>query len=103
MHPLSKMATEVQAIKATINGSDLVVFNVYLPSASSCPQTYRPDLSPILNFSDEDVLVMGDLNAHHEAWDFTLADSWGGRTISDGFELSPLVILNNPDVPTRLP
>jgi hypothetical protein len=64
--------------------------------------TYRLDLTALLNHSDEDTLVMGNFNAHHEAWDSTLSDS-RGETISDAIVLSPLVILNNPDVPTRLP
>jgi hypothetical protein len=94
--------SKVLAIKATINGSDLVVFNVYLPPVSSCPQTYKPDLSAIFNMPDEDILVVGDFNAHQETWDAALTDSRGG-SISDSIEISLLITLNDPDVPTRLP
>lgn len=45
---------------------------------------------------------MGDFNAHHEAWDSTLADS-RGEALSDSIDLSPLIILNEPTIPTHLP
>jgi hypothetical protein len=90
--------TEILAIKATINNSDLAIFNVYIPPVSSCPQTFHPHLSPIFNCSDEDVLVVGDFNAHHDAWDSTLADSRGGA-ISDSIKISPLIQFNGFDRP----
>jgi hypothetical protein len=41
--------TECPDISVKLNGSDLVIFNVYLPPVSSCPQSYRPNLNSILN------------------------------------------------------
>jgi endonuclease/exonuclease/phosphatase family metal-dependent hydrolase len=94
-------STECQAIRATINGSDLSIFNVYLPPVSSCPRNFCPDLSSIVNFVDENFLVCGDLNAHHAGWDSSLSKSRGER-IAESIEASPLIILNQ-DTPTRLP
>jgi hypothetical protein len=68
-------STKCQAIRATINGSDLSIFNVYLPPVSSCPRSFCPDLSSIVNHVDEDLLVCGNLNAHHAGWDSSLSDS----------------------------
>jgi hypothetical protein len=63
---------------------------------------YRPDLSSILNRPDEDIIVCGDLNAHHEAWDSFLADP-RGESLLDAIKISPLIILNEAGSPTRLP
>jgi hypothetical protein len=94
--------TECQAVRVNLNGSDLVVFNVYLPPVSSCPQDYQPNLSSILNHTDDDILVCCDLNAHHEAWDSSMTDP-RGDSISASVEISPLISLNDPDTPTCLP
>jgi hypothetical protein len=59
--------TECQAAKVILNSSDIVIYNVYLPPVSSCPQTYQPNLSSILNHTNEDILVCGDHNTHYEA------------------------------------
>jgi hypothetical protein len=92
--------TECQAVRVKLNGSDL--FNVYLPPVSSCPQDYQPNLSSILYHSDDDILICGDLNAHHEAWDSSLTDPRGDSILAS-VEISPLISLNDPDTPTRLP
>jgi hypothetical protein len=55
----------------------------------------------MFHYSDEDILVCGDLNAHHGRWDASLSSSWV-ETIADQLEASPLIILNQ-DTPTRLP
>jgi hypothetical protein len=86
--------TECQAIKVTIN-------NVYLPPVSSCPCDYKLDLDPVFLHADDNVLVCGDFNAHHEGWHSSLADS-RGELIADQIEDSPLIALNL-DAPTRLP
>jgi hypothetical protein len=94
--------TECLAVRVVINGSDLVIFNVYLPPASSCPSSYKTDLSPIFYHTDDDTLVCGDLNAHHEGWDVILVDPRGEK-IADQIEHCPLLILNDANLPTRLP
>jgi hypothetical protein len=88
-------------VKTTINSSDLVICNVYLPPASSCPATYKPDLSSLFSHSKDDTLICGDFNAHNEGWDSTLSDP-RGESLADQIKLSPLIVLNS-DTPTRLP
>jgi hypothetical protein len=85
--------TECLAIKTTINNSDLIICNVYLPPASSCPATYKPDLSSLFSHSDDDTLICGDFNAHNKGWGSALTDPRGER-LADQIELSPLIILN---------
>jgi hypothetical protein len=93
--------TKCQAIKVTINNSELAIFNVYLPPVSSCPRNYKPDLDPVFLHADDNVLMCGDFNAHHEGWHSSLSDS-RGELIADQIEDSPLIALNL-DTPTRLP
>lgn len=100
--PLLIVKIECFAVKVNINNSDLIIFNVYIPPVSSCPQLFRPDLSSIFNHPDDDILVCGDFNAHHEAWDSSLADP-RGDLLSDAIEISRLIILNDPGTPTCLP
>jgi exonuclease III len=69
--------TECQAIKVSLNNSDLTIFNIYVPLVSSCPTGYKLDLDPVFRHSDGDVLVCGDVNAHHEGWDSSLTDPRG--------------------------
>jgi hypothetical protein len=57
--------SECQGIKASVNGSDLVIFYIYLPPVSPRPHTYNPDLSSVLNFSEGNVIICRDLNTHH--------------------------------------
>ena len=92
---------ELQAVKAQINQSDVSIFNVYAPPASSCQRQHRPDLSSILNRADDDSFVLGDFNAHHSAWDANLVDA-RGRLLANDIANSPLIILND-TVPTRVP
>jgi exonuclease III len=58
---------ELLGVLASINGSLVNVFNVYVPSASSCPSTYKLDLNSLLSFSDSNTVIMGDMNAHQAA------------------------------------
>ena len=80
---------------------DIVVFNVYVPPASSCPAQYSPDIGPLLNFSSDDVLILGDLNAHHDGWHSSRTDA-RGRIMADTIETSLFLILNEA-AHTRLP
>jgi exonuclease III len=74
--------TECQAVRVSINGSDIVLFNVYLPPVSSCPRSFDLNLSPVFHFSDDDILVCGDLNTHHGEWDSSLTDPQGRRLLT---------------------
>jgi hypothetical protein len=59
---------ELLAITATINGSPINIFNIYIPPSSSCPPLYQPNFDAILNFSDADSIFLGNFNAHSVAW-----------------------------------
>ena len=92
---------EILGISASVNKSPMNIFNVYLPPASSCPPLYKPDLEPLLRFSDCDTIIMGDLNAHHGSW-YASSTCSRGEIFSDSIENSALCVLNT-DTPTRLP
>jgi hypothetical protein len=91
---------ELQGITATINGIPLNIFNVYLPPSSSCPPLYKPSLNPLLNFSDADSIIMGDMNAHHEDW-YASSTCARGEAFSEDIDSSLFCVLNL-DMPTRL-
>jgi hypothetical protein len=99
--PLSgDQVLEIQGIPVQLNGSDIDIFDIYIPPASGCPRGYKPDLSPILNLQN-DLLILGDVNAHHISWDSSLSDTRGDLIATD-IDASPLLILNE-DVATRVP
>jgi hypothetical protein len=92
---------ELQGITATINGSPIDIFNLYIPPSSSCPPAYKLSLIPLFGFSDLDTIVMGDFNAHHGAW-FAASTCSRGDAFIEEIENSNLCISNS-DTPTRLP
>jgi exonuclease III len=99
--PLSNdPVVECQGIPAPLNGINLEIYNLYIPPASGCPRGHKPDLSSILNLPN-DVLIVGDLNAHHPSWDFSLSDI-RGDALADAIDSSPLLVLNK-DSATRIP
>ena len=87
-----------------LNGSPLNVLNVYVPPVSR-DRGYRPDIAPILNFSESDTVICGDFNAHHAAW-FSATNGDDTAARGDDFleeiETSNFAILNE-DTPTRQP
>jgi hypothetical protein len=83
-----------------LNNSDINIFNIYIPPASGCPRGYNTDLSPVLN-SNNDILVIGNVNAHHPSWDSALLDA-RGEVIALAIDLSPFLVLNE-DTATRIP
>jgi len=59
----------------------------------------------ILGCSDGDLLILGDWNAHHEAWYSTTTCNKGqqrGETLNDSINSSNLISINDHH-PTRLP
>ena len=98
---LNDPTLELQAITVTLNSSQLHIFNVYIPPASSCPRLYTPDLAPVLNFTNDDAIIVGDFNAHHGGWHSSLNDA-RGESLADIFDNSPFCIINA-DSPTCLP
>jgi hypothetical protein len=64
-----------------------------------------PHLVPILNFSDSDTVILGDVNAHHASWFLATNSSTSaarGDVLAVAIENSALCILNS-DSSTRLP
>ena len=86
---------EYQAIQV----NKLKIINMYIPPSSSCSPGYSPSLTPYLN--DDDLLILGDMNAHDPLWFSPISDT-RGSTFSDEIGSSNLATLND-DNPTRLP
>jgi hypothetical protein len=91
---------ESQAIKVFLNSAYVGIFNIYIPPASGCPRGFTPDIAPVLNLPN-DVLVVGDFNAHHSSLDYCLSDVRGDAFVT-AIDLSPLLTLNE-DSATRIP
>jgi hypothetical protein len=89
-----------QGILISLNGSNLEIYNLYIPPVLGCPRGFTPDIYQILNIPNN-VLVLGDLNVHHSSWDTSLSDMHGGAFMTS-IDLSPVLILNEGDV-TRVP
>ena len=95
----SDQIIELQGISAYINESFMKIFNIYIPPVSANTQ-YVPDITKILD-TDDDVLILGDFNAHHVAWKSNLSDV-RGEQIAQQVEDSDLFLLNL-DSQTRRP
>ena len=93
------LTIELQGISANIDNQDLKIFNVYIPPVSANTQ-YQPDISRILDV-DDDAIILGDFNAHNEAWQSGLSDD-RGDFLAQQVENSNFFILNS-NSQTRLP
>ena len=96
--------TEIQSITVTVNGAKLIIRNIYIPPSSSCPTGYLPDFGTLLS-PTEDILIMGDFNAHDDLWYSSTTDAVAadrGAKIVEALESSELMVLNE-DSPTRMP
>ena len=93
--------TEAHGINAIVNNAPISVVNIYCPPASACPRGFRPDTASILDGDFGDCLVLGDWNAHHEAWHSNQSDDRGDHLAAE-VENSDFCVLNE-DTPTRLP
>ena len=93
-------------IKVKIDEHDLTLLNLYIPPCTSCPADHEVDLQPLLSADyHTDVIVMGDVNGHHESWFSISNDNRAtnrGNKISEAIDSSPLTLLNR-DLPTRVP
>ena len=96
---------ELLGIKVKLNNSQLDVFNVYIPPVSR-DRNYRPSLTPLLSFSENDSIIAGDFNAHNAGW-FSQLDVQDADVVArgDGFvdeiEASEYCILNEGDQTRR--
>ena len=92
---------EAIAASVTINNTSYNVVNVYCPPSSACPSNYTPNFDAIFDLAQGDSLILGDWNAHHEAW-FSPIEDDRGETLAETIETSDLCVLNQ-DEPTRIP
>jgi hypothetical protein len=95
---------EHQGITIEPYGTPLHITNLYIPPSSSCPNNYTPDLSTLFSL-DVDQTILGDLNAHHDAWYSRTADGGAarrGNSVDADINNSPLALLNE-DTHTRAP
>ena len=93
---------EVLTIKIPGKSNSLKIRNVYIPPTTSCctPQ-YKAPMDKILENLDDSTLVLGDFNAHNEAWHSELEEDARGNLINNIINTHPLGILNENN-PTRL-
>ena len=83
---------ECLAVELEMGGAKLLVANVYIPPVSSCPSDYSPNFTHLFNWSD-DILVMGDFNAHDPRWYSTTLDQGAaarGAAICDALDTGTL-------------
>ena len=90
---------EELTISITMDNTELLITNVYIPPASSCNGRYSPPIDHLLTGTDS--LVLGDFNAHHSLWHSGTTDSRGNQ-LADSVSISSFAVLNT-DSPTRLP
>ena len=90
---------ELQAIQITAQNGPINIINIYIPPHSSCNTGYAPSLNNLLLL--DDTVILGDFNAHDEAWYSPLSDA-RGNLIADQINASTYACLNE-DTPTRLP
>ena len=74
--------------------------NIYIPPTSSCNTGYMPSLAPFLQL-DDDMLLLGDINAHDSLWNSTIFDA-RGRELAEEINNSNLGVLND-ESHTRIP
>ena len=96
---LVELHLEELTITAMLGDTELIITNVYIPSASSCAGGYLPSLNHLM--MKIDTLILGDLNAHHSAWYSSSTDT-RGTLLENMISCSNFGILNW-DSPTRLP
>ena len=98
--------TEHQGIFVTINDIKIAVINIYIPPATSCPPGHLPHLVSLFERDfGSDTLVVGDFNAHSQAWFSPSVDDRAvarGELILQASANSSLCLLNT-DTSTRLP
>ncbi|KAA0195738.1 hypothetical protein HAZT_HAZT003729 [Hyalella azteca] len=72
--------------------TEILIYNIYIPPTTSCDPGYAQSIKHLL--TKEDALVLGDFNAHHEAWHSNLANDQRGTSIAQQIDDSFFTILN---------
>lgn len=89
------------AIELTLNNRPFTIINCYYPEGVTC----KSKTEWILNFdkNNEQVLILGDFNAHHDLWtNKKVNPTRGGQYLSNHIIESSLVLLNDGSY-TRIP
>ncbi|KAF0311097.1 putative RNA-directed DNA polymerase from transposon BS [Amphibalanus amphitrite] len=94
LHAVGDDSTEVCGVRI-LGKSPISIFNIYRPPIRRSPTDDREDnFDPAALPSDEDAIILGDLNAHHPLWDSgcDTADDVGNRVADwlDSVGWSPL-------------
>ena len=90
---------ECMGIKVDHNNTSFRVINYYIPPTSSCPEGYSASTEPLLK--TDNILVLGDANAHDPLWYSSLVDTRGNKLAGE-IEFSDYGVLNE-NTPTRIP
>ena len=85
---------EYQSISIKGKQEDLILKNIYIPPVSSCQTGYNPPLQELFLTNDNQVIIGGDFNAHHENWYSNGEEDNRGRTLADEINNTTLGILN---------
>ena len=97
-NPLDDTTTECQVISIDTANGPLNIYNIYIPSRSSCPNGFIPSTSHLL--LNEDSLILGDLNDHDDLWNSSINDE-RGHAIADEISNSEFCVINE-NLPTRV-
>ena len=90
---------EELTISIAMDNTELLITNVYIPTASSCNGRYSPPIDHLLTGGDS--LVLGDFSAHHSLWNSGTIDTRGNQ-LADSISISSFAVLNT-DSTTRHP
>ena len=96
---LSDPHLEELSIKVELRNTKLIIFNVYIPPASSCSNGYHSSIEHLL--TTPDTIILGDFNAHHPSW-YSRSTDTRGRKMADSINGSDYGILTWGS-PTRVP
>eukprot|EP01060_Flectonema_neradi_P037598 TRINITY_DN760_c0_g3_i1.p1 TRINITY_DN760_c0_g3~~TRINITY_DN760_c0_g3_i1.p1 ORF type:complete len:1216 (+),score=83.34 TRINITY_DN760_c0_g3_i1:1502-5149(+) len=96
---------EVSAVELDLD-ERLVLYNIYRPPIT----TKNDDRNRLLdlgcfdlkNYSNCNVIICGDINAHSPLWDSNINECEYGEQISEWINENNLVCWNEPNIPTRL-
>ena len=86
-------------IKADMGNTKLIISNIYIPPPISCSNGYQSSIEHLL--TTPDILILGDINAHHPSW-YSKSTDTRGKRMDDSINGSDYAILNW-DSPTRVP
>ena len=101
-HPDRHSGMEGVSIKVTTAENPLTISNLYYPPASSSSVSSYSSANALSIIPNENELVVGDLNAHHELWDSRLTED-RGNSLADSILVNSAAVLNNGDATRRSP